>query len=156
MTEQLNWTELMLKLKFQYFGHVIRRTDSLEKTLMLGKIEVRRRRGWQRMRWLDGVIDMIGMSLCRLRVLVIDKETILDTLTHLLLWGNQLPCCKFLYGKAREWGTEGIFSQKSKRNWISGSNSQGGTKSCEQAQEWTQSALLLNELPYESMYNSRW
>ena len=54
---------LMLKLKLQYFGHMMRRADSLEKTLMLGKIESRRRRGWQRMRWLDGIIDSIDMSL---------------------------------------------------------------------------------------------
>ena len=55
--------ELILKLKLQYFGHLMSRTDSLEKTLMLGKIEGRRRRGWQRMRWLDGITDSMGMSL---------------------------------------------------------------------------------------------
>ena len=54
---------LMLKLKFQYFGHMMQRTDSLAKTLMLGKIEVRRRRGWQRIRWLDGITNLMDMSL---------------------------------------------------------------------------------------------
>ena len=64
----------MLKLKLQYFGHLMQRASSLEKTLMLGKIEGRRRRGEQRMRWLDGIIDSLGMSLSKLREIEKDRE----------------------------------------------------------------------------------
>ena len=64
----------MLKLKLQYFGHLMRRVDSLEKTLMLGRIGGRRRRGQQRMRWLDGITYLMDMGLCRLQELVIDRQ----------------------------------------------------------------------------------
>ena len=91
---------LMLRLKLQYFGHLMWRADSFEKTLMLGKIEGRRRRGWQKMRWLDGITDLMHMGLGGLRELVIDRED----------W------CAVVHGVTKSWTW---LSDWTELNWIS-------------------------------------
>ena len=94
---------LMLKLKLQYFGHLMRRVDSLEKTLMLGKIEGRRRRGWQRIRWLDGITDSMDMGLGGLQELVIDRE----------VWRATV------HGVTKSWTWLSDWTEHSQRLWCS-------------------------------------